>query len=496
MPRPIAAIDVGSNSIRVAILAVDSGKCIDVIEEASAVPRLIRDVERHGAILPDTVAYVVEVLRDYGAIARAHNARVVAVATSAVRDAANSQELIERVRRESGVELRLIDGAEEARLVFTGAIYELPVSSGLVVDIGGGSMELVRFSERSQVQAWSLPLGAVRLADRFLLQDPPTTEERAALRRHVAVVLASTGLTPLPPDAAVIGTGGTARNIAKIDRDRRRYPIARLHGYQVGVADLRRLVDRLQSRSIEQRREISGLNQNRADSILAGAMALQGVLDRTRAASVMVSGQGLREGMAIEAEAGNLPPIAALRETTLDHLVRRFVPGLSTAADWRRETVRALAQAAGFSPPPEIRDAMEAAAYLHDIGRAVDYYNRARQTERLLLDRGLPGWTHREVAMICAIVRQGNNDGYSAGAYKAFFLPGEQEQISVAGGLLAVAEEVRLRQHLPLPRPSWHRDNDHVIGTGVTLEPSTARALDGRFHRLTGLHLTTEKANA
>ncbi|MGE3857297.1 MAG: Ppx/GppA phosphatase family protein, partial [Dehalococcoidia bacterium] len=177
MPVPIAAIDVGSNSVRVAVMAVSPHGSLEVIEEARAVPRLIRDVAEHGEFTPETIANLMAVLADFRRLADAAGAEVVAVATSAARDAANGPALVERIRTELGIDLRVISGDEEAGLAFLGATHSLPVTDGVVIDIGGGSMEVVRFQDRRAAQTWTLPLGAVRLTDRFLTSDPLVTSE-------------------------------------------------------------------------------------------------------------------------------------------------------------------------------------------------------------------------------------------------------------------------------------------------------------------------------
>src|SRR5213076_2667011 len=157
--------------------------------------------------------------------------QTVAVATAAVREASNGDELIQRARSELGIPVEIADGEEEARLGFLGAVHGLPIEHGIVLDVGGGSLQLVHFRDRQLQRSWSLKLGALRLSDRFLRSDPPSRGEMRALKQHVYELLEAAGVSTLLADERMVGTGGTVRNVAKIDRRvQGDYPISRLHG--------------------------------------------------------------------------------------------------------------------------------------------------------------------------------------------------------------------------------------------------------------------------
>ena len=191
------------------------------------------DVDTAHALGPEAVERALEALRDFDAIARGAGARrTFAVATAAMRDAANGPDLIERVRRELGIEIQIIDGEREALYGLRGGISGLPVENGLFFDVGGGSMQVTRFRARRLVQAWSFPLGSLRLSGAFLASDPPTRgRDPAPCATTCGDVLAAIGPQLLGSGEMLVGTGGTVRNLAKIDRRQREYPITRVHGY-------------------------------------------------------------------------------------------------------------------------------------------------------------------------------------------------------------------------------------------------------------------------
>ncbi len=262
----LAVIDIGSNSGRMIVLSADSGGHLEISGDARFPLRLVRESAARGRLGEAAATRVVEALRAFLALARgAGTDQVVAVATAAVREASDRDEWVRRIATETGVELEVLDGDAEARLAFSGAVHGLPVEAGLVLDIGGGSVEICRFRDRRPVRQWTLPLGALRLSDGFLASDPPRPSELTRLRQHILLTLGEAGVTPLRPDDGLVGTGGTLRNLAKIDRARRTYPISRLHGYRISRDAVDRAASVLAALPLARRRRVPGLSDDRAE---------------------------------------------------------------------------------------------------------------------------------------------------------------------------------------------------------------------------------------
>ena len=301
----MAVIDLGSNSGRVVVLDVDDHGSIEILADGRSPLRLARDVAPTGRLSNDAIDRALGALRDFEAIASGNRAvRTVAVATAAIREAANGDDLLTRIRAETGIAIRVIDGAEEARLGFLGAVYSLPVQHGTVTDIGGGSMELSRFRDRRLVGSFTLAVGALRMSDRYLASDPPAAGELEALAASVRRTLQEQDVPPLKADERLIGTGGTIRNLAKIDRSARAYPIPRLDGYVLGRKRVQDLISVLSGRRLSRRQVMAGLNADRADSIVGGAVVAVTTMETLGADEVVVSGRGLREGLAFETRSG------------------------------------------------------------------------------------------------------------------------------------------------------------------------------------------------
>ncbi|HXY39367.1 MAG TPA: exopolyphosphatase, partial [Vicinamibacteria bacterium] len=215
-PEPVAIVDIGSNSGRVMVYLQEAAGQLRILAGSRAPLRLARGLDASGLVPEEALERTFEALRDFRSIARGSGARtIVAAGTSALRDAANGPSFVARVRRELGIEIRLLSGVEEARYGFAGAVGGLPVEDGALFDLGGGSLQVSRFRGRSLQSALSVPLGALRVSDRFLRSDPPTGRELRRLREHVRLTLDRAGVGRLAEGGEVVGTGGTVRNLAR-----------------------------------------------------------------------------------------------------------------------------------------------------------------------------------------------------------------------------------------------------------------------------------------
>ncbi|MEP7060532.1 MAG: Ppx/GppA phosphatase family protein [Actinomycetota bacterium] len=407
--RPFAVIDIGSNSGRMIVFRLSEGEHLDVIEDARAPLRLARALRNGNTLGPEAIERTLEACRDFRAVADGAGAtRIIAVATSAVRDAADGAELVRRAAR-LGVPLQVIDGNLETRLGFTGAVHDLPVVSGFTMDVGGGSVELGRFLDRTLQTSWTFPLGSLRVSDRFLESDPPAELEIKAIRRAVTDSLDDAGVTELASRETLVGIGGTVRNLAKIDLRRTDYPLRLLHGYELDAGRLDALVQDLSERTQQRRRQVAGLNPDRADTIVGGGVVIQQIAEHLGASSIVVSGRGLREGLAL-AEAGTgVPSPRFVRMISVATLAARFATWNTSVAARRVSLATALLDSLDPDMPPAIREMLEHAAGLVDVGRAIDYYERFEHAAMIVTAADLGGFSHAHLGALTAILRQADD---------------------------------------------------------------------------------------
>jgi exopolyphosphatase/guanosine-5'-triphosphate,3'-diphosphate pyrophosphatase len=242
--------------------------------------------------------------------ARAWNAPILAVGTSALRDASNAAEFRARAQAVLGVPLQVIEGEREATLTFVGALVGLPVQRAevTVVDVGGGSTELVR-AQGTQLAAVSIDIGAVRMTERFALTAPTSKNACAQVIEHATRALAASFATTTP---RIVAVAGTATTLAAIEGDIEPFDPARIHGMRLSMAQLHALIDRIAALDLTQRAALRGLGPARADVIVAGALVLLAACEHARANELIVSCGGLRVGLAAEA-LGLDPGSAALQ---------------------------------------------------------------------------------------------------------------------------------------------------------------------------------------
>lgn len=301
-PLRFAAIDVGSNTIRAVIAEYRAGEGIVAIHQSGAQPRLGAGVERTGVMSNTAMDAAIAALREIRDTCQSMGVtHRMAVATSAIRDAANGRAFAGRVERETGFHLEIIDGIREAELVWRAATNTLDVGNegAVVADIGGGSLELIAGRSHAIAESVSLPLGAVRLTEQFLAQ-ATSGDALAALQRHVDQRLAGALQWNAWRGANIIGSGGSFTTAAAIVSSVTGTSSGGVHGACLTRDELSVLLARLAGMSASERRNVPGLRPERADIIVAGVAVALAVVDAALAQRCCVSAAGLREGLLLE----------------------------------------------------------------------------------------------------------------------------------------------------------------------------------------------------
>jgi exopolyphosphatase/guanosine-5'-triphosphate,3'-diphosphate pyrophosphatase len=406
-----AAIDVGSNSVRCLIAERGEDGHLRVIDDLKDQPRLARGLAATGRLQTGAMDRAAEAIgRMVQAAERRGVAKVALVATSAVRDAANGAEFAERVKHEVGVPLEVITGETEARLAFLSVREHFAIARGrsVVADIGGGSLELVLAVGGLVEHVVSLPFGAVRATERYI---NPASDAEAGVRKLRGVVrqrLRKTVPSREWAAARLFGSGGTFTNAARIlwARERGGEPVGGVHGGTVSAGDMERVLERVTSLTIEERRAIPGLNPERADIILAGLAVATEVLEHFEARGVTVSAFGLREGLLLHLA----QPTNGKRGPTRAAALRRF-------ADRCRSDRRHIEQVERLSRMLYERlgkrlgcedgdwDLLEAAALLHDVGQLVSYKGHHRHSYHLISHAESLPLSPRERLLVAVISR-------------------------------------------------------------------------------------------
>ncbi|MFI5312238.1 MAG: Ppx/GppA phosphatase family protein [Gemmatimonadales bacterium] len=407
----IAAIDIGSNSIRQIVADVSASGQIRVVDELKAAPRLGAGLFETNLLADEPMRLALEALVRMATLARQLGAkRIEAVATSAVRDATNGPAFLARVRQETGLKVRMLIGEEEARLAFRSALahFELGHGRAVVMDIGGGSLELALSAEGLVDRLISLPYGALRLTERFLGATPRAKDVKK-LRKFVRDDIRKA--LPLRDwrGAEVIGSGGTFTNLAGIYLARQGVRAVRsVHGTRIPRVEVEHVLEMLQELTVEERLTVPGLNAGRADIIVAGLAVASEVLARIEPREVAASAYGIREGLLLEL-AKVMPTIADPGEAR-ERSVQEFAERCHYEEPHSRHVHRLALQlfdaiGARLGCETGDRQILSDAAILHDVGYHINYEGHHKHSLHLIRHAELVGLSPTEQMIVAHVAR-------------------------------------------------------------------------------------------
>jgi exopolyphosphatase/guanosine-5'-triphosphate,3'-diphosphate pyrophosphatase len=415
-PSTVGFIDIGTNSVRLLVVRLHRNRAYTIVHQLKETVRLGEDAFRHQHLRTDAMERAVAVLRQFAMLARAAGAgEIIAVATAATREAENRHVFLDRLREEAALDVHVISGLEEARLIYAGVSSGLHLGNqrALFIDIGGGSTEVSIGNESEQEYMASLPFGAIRLSDEFLGHHAGTVSSRmyehlrGFIRSEAAQELRE--LKRLRPDI-VVGSSGTIENLADV-ASYMMYGEGGRANDGLGLAELQKVIAYLRSLKLDERRKVPGLNPARAD-IIIGAAVLEVLMEDTSVRVLQVSGRGLREGLLADylrrQGHGDLVGGDSVRRRSVIQLGRRCNFDEAHAEATARLALELFdsARDAGINNCGDsVRELLEYAALLHHIGAFLTYSGYQRHSEYLIRNAELLGFDEDEVAMIATIVR-------------------------------------------------------------------------------------------
>jgi exopolyphosphatase / guanosine-5'-triphosphate,3'-diphosphate pyrophosphatase len=478
----LAAVDIGSNSVRLKIARLTRHRLTEILEDRE-VTRLGESVFRSGFLSPDAIANTVKVLRRFHrAVQNVGVDSVRVVATSALRDARNSHAFSEWVHSSTGWDVEIISGLEEARLIHLGLTSTLRVnaSSVLMMDLGGGSCELTISGGGHIRSTISLPLGAVRLTNEFLHHDPPRKAELQQMRGFIAREIERTAdrIKRARPKV-VIATSGTAESLAAVCRGL--YKTKGARAKTVSRTQMRRIAKLLARLSLEQRRKLQGVGPRRAEIIVPGAAVYAALLERCQLLGFRHSPLGLRDGllaqMAAEFDRSTRSgkQIESERWDSLLSAVEHYGIDKDHALKVRESAMRlfsALRSVHGM--PQEYAEWLSAAAMLYEVGDYVNRNGRHRHAYYIICHSEILGYTAEQRRIIAAIARYlGKSRPSSGDAPMKALLPADQENVTKASLLLRLARALNLSRSDVIREMKVHPHDGRVKLTLITKPRST-----------------------
>ena len=494
--KRVAVIDLGSNTSKLILMEYEPGKSYRQVDELRQVIRLAEGMANANVLRADAMQRGLEALATFKAYCDAAGVEDIrATATSAVREADNGETFIELIKERVGFVPQIISGENEAKFEAIAVANSMPFEDAYVFDIGGGSAELSLLEGRKLKRGLSLQLGAVIMTEKFFKNDPPKKKEVKALKKHIREALKDVDIEEdFAEDMALVGMGGTIRNLAKIHKKRTDYPLDLLNTYKLPKDDLEDIVEDLIDQSIEDKRDVSGLKMDRADIIAAGGVVALELLEYSGADHYTIASQGLREGVFYEALLSKKKPlIENLREFSIRNLEHHYYPYSAHNEHVKKlaaELFDCLAELHGYGEWE--RELLGYAALVHDIGMSINYNDHHQHGFYLMLSAELPGFSHREQAILALLVRYHRKGSPDERGLGKVLEDGDEERVAKLASLLRLAEYLERSKAQLVTSLTCHVSDGYVqinvnAKTDVSVELREARLSKDLFEDAFGV---------
>ncbi len=504
--RQVAVVDLGSNSWRLVVFTYsdDAHPWWKLTDELYETVRIGAGLAASGRLSDDAIDRGLETLSVFARFCRANHLTpedVHVVATSAIRDAANGAQFLADARRQTGLKIETLSAQDEARFGYVAAVNSTTLTDGVVLDIGGGSLQLIGVKDRHSRQMASFPLGAVRMTERFLPGDGPAKKkELSRLRRHVTDTLsdmdwlASSG-------KRLVGIGGAVRNLAAAAQAARRSLDLGVQGFVITPKTLTDLTAQMAGLSVAQRGELPGIKPGRGDIILAAAVVLDTIVSLGDFAGIEATDAGLREGVffARTLLAGADPLFEDVRASGVRNLAIQYESDMTHVehvAALSLQMFDSLARTGLLEPHDGERELLWAASMLHDVGMTIAYDDHHKHSRYLIESAELPGFDPRERALIAQITRYHRKGVPKLGEIEDLARTGDERLLDRCAVILRLAEHLERGRDQSVSAARLDTNGDGVdlhlkAGGDLTLPRWSVERYgdDEAFERVFGRHL-------
>jgi exopolyphosphatase / guanosine-5'-triphosphate,3'-diphosphate pyrophosphatase len=446
----IAIIDVGSNSARLVIVDILESGYFQVRDQLKETLRLAQDMENDGFIQPVRIAQTVKTLKMFSKLCEANKIdRIYAYATEAVRKAKNQRGFLDEIESSTGIKLKVLNEEEEAKLVYQGVINSLDIPRGLIVDIGGGSTNFIYYNRKNLLYYATLPLGAVVITDMFKDDGSSPLEKSEKMEKYVMEQLKTLPWLPeIAPDTKLIGVGGSFRNVGKISRMLKKYPLSMAHNYELKIDDFNSIYNNIRTMAIDSTMKIKGLSSVRADIFPAALAVMSGIMKQCSFDEIVMSGCGLREGAMFKyaVPSTNEKPINDILGHSIYSLLNFFNENIDHAEQVYELSMQLYKQLKVIHKlPRQYMKVLRVAALLHDTGTRIKYYEHQYHSQYIILNSNLYGISHKDLvvaAFVASLHRKGELNVQELSKYKDMLTEEDLSAILKLGVIVRIAESL------------------------------------------------------
>lgn len=446
----IAIIDLGSNSARLVLVNVHEGGYFAVFDELKESVRLAQDMQNDGFLRPSRVAQTIRTLQMFRRLCDANKvSKIYAFATAAVRSAKNQRGFLDEVQAKCGFRLEVLDAETEAQLVYQGVINSLDVPKGLIMDMGGGSTQFVYYNRKNLIHHATVPYGAINLTDMFKNEELKPSERAQKIADFFKSQLDEIEwIKDVEPETRLVGVGGSFRNLGKISRMIKKYPLDMTHNYVLTRQEFFGVYNNLKTFDLDKTMKIKGLSSVRADIFPSALAAMSALFEIIPFEDMVISGSGLREGAMFRyaVPTTNEKPISDILGHSIYTILNFYNENIKHAEHVYNLSTQLFKQLRVLHKLPRayVR-VLRVASMLHDIGNQIKYYDHHKHSAYIIINSNLYGISHKDLVMSALVVsmhRKGDIDTSLFMKYKDMLTEEDIDAVMKLGVIVRIAESL------------------------------------------------------
>ena len=400
----IAIIDLGSNTARLLLVEVKENGHFQIVDQLKESPRLGEGMEKDGFLKPARIQETIKTLKMFRKLCDVNGIeRIIGVATAAVRRAKNQRSFLDEVSATCGIKLRVLSAEEEAIYVYKGVINTMDIPKGLILEIGGGSTKIVYYNRRNLLNYETLPFGAITLTELFANEGLTPAEQSQKIEEFFTEQLSKIEwLKTVDPEVQLIGVGGSFRNLCRMTKIMKKYPLKAIHNYVVNENDFDHVYALIKGLDLDRKKKIKGLSTERADILPSALAAINSFKKYMNLGSIVISGSGLRTGLLYNYAIPSTidKPISDVLTHSLNTLVDFYDCNQTNTEQVVNLSVQLFKQLRVLHKfPRQYLKIVKVAAYLYNTGKRVSFYNFEKHSGYVILNTPINGISHRDLVM-------------------------------------------------------------------------------------------------
>ncbi len=400
----IAIIDLGSNTARLLLVEIKEEGYFQIVDQLKEAPRLGEGMEKDGFLKPARIQETIKTLKMFRKLCDVNGVeRIIGVATAAVRRAKNQRSFLDEVSATCGIKLRVLSAEEEALYVYKGVINTMDIPKGIILEIGGGSTKIVYYNRRNLLNFETLPFGAITLTELFATEGLTPAEQAEKIEEFFTEQLSKIEwLKEVDPEVQMVGVGGSFRNLCRMTKIMKKYPLRTLHNYVVTDNDFTHVYNLIKGLDLDRKKKIKGLSTSRADILPSAFAVISAFKKYMNLGNTIISGSGLRTGMLYNYAFPSTvdKPVSDVLSYSLNSIISFYGCNQAHTEQVVNLAIQLFKQLRVLHKfPRQYLKIVKVAAYLYDAGKRVGFYNYEKNSGYVILNTPIYGISHRDLVM-------------------------------------------------------------------------------------------------